>query len=421
MPLRISDLRTSDVHGLSLLAVDGVSGVTDLVEDLHHAILRVPGVRSVTPEARTGGIPGLVYRSIHGVTGVVGGGLDLAFNRVAPRLKRSFAPPRPSPTREQLLAMLNGVLGDHLAATGNPLAIRSAFRRAGRPIAIDAESLAEAFPAAKARVLVSAHGLCMHDGHWYNENENDKGTEDGQSEPRTGLPEQLVEALACSTVDYYYNTGRHIADSGREFAEMLETLIAHWPVEVEELVILGHSMGGLLARSAIHYGSKAGHGWPQRLKTLVFLGTPHHGSPVERAGHGIDRALGFTRYSAPFARLGKMRSAGITDLRHGNIVGPESGNFDRFAHAHDTRRPAPLPEHVECFAVAATLDADPDSARSRHFGDGLVPVPSALGQHANPELQLEIEPGNRFVATGTGHVELLRCPRVARQIFEWLG
>ena len=412
-----SNLQTTDLHGLSLLAVDGVTGVTDLVEDLHHAILRVPGLRSVTPEARTGGIPRLVYRSIHSVTGLVGGGLDLAFTRLASRSASSLAPTQPSPTREQLLAILNGVLGDHLAAKGNPLAIRSTFRRAGCPLAIDAESLTEAFPAAKSQLLVSAHGLCMHDGHWYTADENGNG----RSEACTGLPKQLAEALSCSSVDYFYNTGRHIADSGAEFAEMLETLIAHWPVEVKQLIILAHSMGGLLARSAIHYGLEAGHGWPQRLKTLVFLGTPHHGSPVERAGHGIDRALGFTRYSAPFTRLGKMRSAGITDLRHGNIVAPDSGPIDRFAHAHDTRKPTSLPDHVQCYAVAATLDADPESARSRHFGDGLVPVPSALGLHADPELHLKIHPINQFVATETGHVQLLRCPRVARQVVDWLG
>ncbi|MEX2499362.1 MAG: alpha/beta hydrolase [Wenzhouxiangellaceae bacterium] len=404
-------LHPSDLHGLSQLSIDGVRGVTDLVEDLHHAILRVPGIRAVSPQARTGGIPGVVYRSIHGVTGLVGGGLDLAFARIVPR----FEPAQASPGRDHLLAVINGVLGDHLAATGNPLAIRSTFRRAGRPVAIDAEGLAVAFPTAQSRLLVTAHGLCMHDGHWYTDDD------DGQAGQRTGLPEELADALSCSTIDYYYNTGRHIADSGREFAEMLETLVAHWPVEIGDLTILGHSMGGLLARSAIHYGLEAGHGWPQRVGKLVFLGTPHHGSPVERAGHGIDRVLGISRYSAPFTRLGKIRSAGITDLRHGNIVAPHGDNPDRFAHAHDTRVPTRLPEHIECFAVAATLDAAPDSARSRRIGDGLVPVPSALGQHDNRELHLDVKPNNQFVATETGHMQLLRCPRVARKVHAWLA
>lgn len=403
-------LHPSDLHGLSRLGIDGVRGVTDLVEDLHHAILRVPGIRAVSPQARTGGIPGVVYRSIHGVTWLVGGGLDLAFSRIVPR----FDPARPSPRRDHLLAVINGVLGDHLAATDNPLAIRSAFRRAGRPIAIDAEGLDRAFPAAQSRLLVTVHGLCMHDGHWYAEDGN------GQAERRTALPERLAAAGSCSTIDYSYNTGRHIADSGREFAEMLNALVTNWPVEIDELVILGHSMGGLLARSAIHYGLEAGHGWPQRVGKLVFLGTPHHGSPVERAGHGIDRVLGITRYSAPFTRLGKIRSAGITDLRHGNIVAPHGGNPDRFAHAHDTRVPTRLPEHIECFAVAATLDAEPDSVRSRRIGDGLVPVPSALGQHEDVRLHLDVKPANQYVATETGHLELLRCPQVARKVHDWL-
>lgn len=414
MPLHLSDLQ-----GLSRLGVDGVRGVTDLIEHLHHAVLRVPGLRAVTPEARTGGIPGLVYRSIHGVTGLVGGGLDLGFTRLGPGSAQ--AQHRASPARKHFLAVLNGVLGDHLAATDNPLAIRSAFHRAGTPVDIDAESLAAAFAPSRrqagtpARLLVTAHGLCMHDGHWHANAEN------GHTDYRDGLPVRIADALSCPSVDFHYNTGRHVSDSGREFAAMLETLVANWPGEIEELVILGHSMGGLIARSAVHSGIEAGHDWPARLKKLVFLGTPHHGSPVERAGHGIDRALGISRYSAPFMRLGKMRSAGITDLRHGSVTAADRPGPDRFAHAHDTRTPVLLPAHVECFAVAATLDAVPDSRRSRHFGDGLVPVPSALGQHENPLRRLPIDANNRHVATATGHLDLLRCPEVARRIVGWLG
>ena len=288
------------------------------------------------------------------------------------------------------------------------------MRRVGRPVALDPESLAEAWPEASNRLLVTAHGLCMHDGYWRLEDKDRSGQE-------SGLPESLAASYGYSTVDFYYNTGRHISDSGRDFAEMLERLVANWPVDVEQLVILGHSMGGLVARSAAHQGLEAGQAWPATLKKIVFLGTPHHGSPVERAGHGIDRVLGVTRYSAPFNRLGKIRSAGITDLRHGNIIETDWATHGRFDHAHDTRSPARLPAHVECFAVAATLDEAPDSARARHFGDGLVPVPSALGQHRDPAFELPIKIHNRFVATETGHLDLLRCPDVARQVHAWLA
>jgi len=416
-------LHVSDLHGLSRLGVDGVRGVTDLVEDVHHAVLRVPGIRAVAPDRRTGGITGLVYRSINGVTGLVGGGLNLAFGQVVPLL----SPPVSSPAREQFLAILNGVLGDHLAASDNPLAIQSSLRRVGRPVALDRASLAEAWPEASNRLLVTAHGLCMHDGEWRSVNEGKN--RDELDEGFSGLPESLAISHGYSTVDFHYNTGRHISDNGRDFDEMLERLVANWPVPVEQLVVLCHSMGGLVARSAAHYGLEAGHAWPERLKKMVFLGTPHHGSPVERAGHGIDRALGISRYSAPFARLGKIRSAGITDLRHGNIIESDwhddwhddRREHDRFAHAHDTRSPTLLPAHVECFAVAATLDDTQDSARARYFGDGLVPVPSALGQHHDPAFELPIDIRNRFVATETGHLDLLRCPEISRRVHDWLA
>lgn len=420
-------LHISDLHGLSRLGIDGVRGITELVEDVHHAVLRVPGLRAVSPERRTGGITGLVYRSINGVTELVGGGLNLAFAQVVPRL----APPVSSPTREQFLAVLNGVLGDHLAESENPLAIQSTLRRVGRPVALDRASLAEAWPQASKRLLVTAHGLCMHDGQWRQPapDGNNGENPDATDLEFGGLPESLAASHGYSTVDFHYNTGRHISDNGRDFAEMLERLVANWPVEVEQLVILGHSMGGLVARSAAHYGLEAGHAWIDLPTKMVFLGTPHHGSPVERAGHGIDRALTISRYSAPFTRLGKIRSAGITDLRHGNIIESDWQNddhndrheHDRFAHAHDTRSPARLPDHVECFAVAATLDDDHDSLRARHFGDGLVPVPSALGRHHDPAFELPIHIQNRFVATETGHLDLLRCPDVARKVHAWLA
>src|SRR6056297_1554058 len=245
-------LHVSDIHGLSRLGVDGIRGVTDLVEDVHHAVLRVPGIRAVAPDRRTGGITGLVYRSINGVTGLVGGGLNLAFGQVVPLL----SPPVSSPTREQFLAILNGVLGDHLAASDNPLAIQSTFRRMGRPISLDRASLAEAWPEASTRLLVTAHGLCMHDGEWHSghRGKNRHGqSRDDLDEEFDGLPGGLAASHGYSTVDFHYNTGRHISENGRDFAVMLERLVAHWPVEIEQLVILAHSMGGLIARSATHY------------------------------------------------------------------------------------------------------------------------------------------------------------------------
>ena len=117
-------------------------------------------------------------------------------------------------------------------------------------------------------------------------------------------------------------------------------------------------MGGLVARSACHYGAAAGHAWLRHLRTLVFLGTPHHGAPMERGGNWIDLLLGISPYSAPLARLGKIRSAGITDLRYGNLTHEDWQGRDRFARG-DRRRFVPLPEGVRCYAIAATTAKHP--------------------------------------------------------------
>ena len=132
--------------------------------------------------------------------------------------------------------------------------------------------------------------------------------------------EDAARDLGFTPVYLHYNSGLHVSTNGRALAQQLERLVAQWPRPLERLVLLGHSMGGLLARSALYYGTQAGHRWPARLDDLVFLGTPHHGAPLERAGHWVDLVLGATPYAAPFARLGQVRSAGITDLRHGNLM-----------------------------------------------------------------------------------------------------
>src|SRR5690606_21950304 len=135
-----------------------------------------------------------------------------------------------------------------------------------------------------------------------------------------------------------------IAANGRELAQRLERLVKYWPGPLQSITIVGHSMGGLLARSAVHEGRRASHRWPALVKHLVFLGTPHHGAPLERAGHGADLLLASSPYSAPLARLGRLRSAGITDLRHGHLRHPDEGRPDA---------PLPLPAGVACFGVAA--------------------------------------------------------------------
>ncbi len=187
------------------------------------------------------------------------------------------------------------------------------------------------------------------------------------------------------------------------------------------LHIVAHSMGGLVARSAIEQARLAGMRWPERVKHLVFLGTPHHGAPLERAGQGVDALLGALRFTAPIGRLAKLRSAGITDLRHGHVLAADWQGQDRFSNAADTRTPLPLPAGIHCHTVAATTAASRNAMAERLLGDGLVPLRSALGQHEQAAHQLGFSAQDQRVFFRMNHFDLLHHPQVLEQVAQWLG
>jgi pimeloyl-ACP methyl ester carboxylesterase len=388
----------TDLRGVSQLIITAVTGVTDIVEDMHRNIATPSSLIGKAPAGRTRGITGLVYRSVRGVTKGVGSLLDLALAQVSPLLPdQAF-----SPRREALLSALNGVLGDYLISTDNPLAIPMRLRQNGVPLELTAPALAGRFADSNGRLLVLVHGLCMNDLQWLRD-----GHDHGQ---------ELAQELDCTALYLNYNSGRHISSNGRDFALTLEQLVSDWPVPVRELIIVGHSMGGLVTRSACHYAAAAGHGWLSALTRAVFLGTPHHGAPLERAGNRANLLVGISPYSAPLTRLGMIRSAGIRDLRFGNLLDEDWQSLDD-SHKHDPRQVVPLPQGVECFAVAATKGQAP---ATRLPGDGLVPVRSALGQHNDSSLSLPIPESQQMLVYGTDHFDLLSSLEVYQKMLGWL-
>lgn len=396
-------IHPTDVHGAGRLAVEATLGITDLVEAMHKTILHGPGIFGAAPPPPTTGITGLVYASIRGITRLVGASIDLILAPLLQLLGQRSS----SPEREAALSVLNGVLGDHLAASGNPLAIGMELRVGGRPLALSPPALAEALPAPGGHILLLAHGLCLNDGHWQR-NGHDHGA-------------ALAAELGYTPVYLRYNTGLHIADNGRALAEQIEALLGAWPAPVESLTILCHSMGGLVTRSACHYGATADHAWTRQLRALVFLGTPHHGAPLERQGNGLNILLGVSPYTAAFTRLGQIRSAGITDLRYGTLLAEHRPEAGRFAHVGDQRGPVPLPAGVRCYAVAATTGAAAGDLRDQLLGDGLVPLSSALGDHADPDLALALPAAHRWVGYEMGHLDLLDRREVYEQVRGWLA
>lgn len=401
--MKTAHLHVSDLHGLARLATEATLGMTDLVEAVHAGIARPWRCRDAPDAERTRGIAALVYTGIRGLTRGIGGGAAAALERLVPPADAI----EPTPARLTALAALNAVLGDRLAAAGNPLALpMQLFRDGGRPLPLQTQALATASPQAGRRLLILVHGLGLHDGHWRHAG-HDYGA-------------LLARTQGCTPLYLRYNTGLHVAANGRALAELLETL-EQSPESIESLAIVAHSMGGLVARSACHHAERAGYAWRSRLRVLVCLGTPHHGAPLERAGLGAQRLLAALPFAAPFARLARLRSAGITDLRHGNLLEGDAGAIDRFAQARDTRTPVPLPQDVRCYAIAASVGTRCGRLAARLLGDGLVPLDSALGRHPQRTRRLAFPRSRQWVAEGIGHFDLLGDDAVAQRLQRWLA
>lgn len=407
-------VRASDLRAAARLATSATRGTTRIVEGVHQSVWRSLGAADGAQPRRARGLTGLVYRCIDGITQAVGLGVDAALARLEPLLGAMDAAPPASPQRLAVLAALGGVIGDRLLADGNPLALPMTLQMNG-------QTLDPAAPpsrcAAGGKIVLLVHGLCMNDLQW----QTWRKAADGSLTPGLDHGAALAETLAYQPLYLRYNTGRHVSDNGAELAALLEELVTHWPVPVTELSCIAHSMGGLVMRSAVAAAQAAGMAWPARLKNLVFLGTPHHGAPLEQAGHWVDQILGKTPYAAPFARLTRLRSCGITDLRHGNLSAQDWQGHDRHGPGADTRQPLPLPEGVACFALAATLATRRSLLAERLVGDGLVPLRSALGQHPDPARTLRFPPGHTCTRYRTGHLQLLSDPQVADQIRQWLA
>jgi len=389
-----------DLRAVTRLIIEATRGVTAVVEAMHHTIASGPEILGRPLEAPSRFLTRVVYGGIRGVTTLVGTGID----QVLARLGTILGSSAPGPEREAVLAALGGVLGDYLRETGNPLAIEMCLRRRGEALELTPAALRAALADAGGKVAVLVHGTCMNDLQW-----NRRGHDHGAA---------LASDLGYTPLYLHYNSGLHISTNGRALAELLEQLIAAWPVPLDELVILGHSMGGLVARSACHAGDTADHRWRRTLRALVCLGSPHHGAPLERGGSWIDLLLGISRYSAPLARLGQIRSAGVTDLRYGIVAEEQWAGRDRFSPGGDPRSAVPLPGGVACYAIAATTARENTGVLP---SDGLVPVSSALGRHGRAALTLDFPAEHQWISLGTNHLDLLARPEVYAKIREWLA
>lgn len=367
---------SSKLRDTGKLSIDAVIAITDLVEEIHSSLSLVKKKRN---KRKKGGISGFVYWLIRLITKGVGFGID----RVLSKLEYQFSDKiegdllNSNVSNLAVLSALNGVLGDYLAEKNSSLAIPMQLHKE--------ESELET-------AVLFIHGLCMNSTQWNYKN--------------VDLRVELSSVFPTQIWNLDYNTGKHISENGQELSTLFENHCKDLK-ETFNLHVVAHSMGGLVIRSAVHYAGLLNHNWVNRLKKVVFLGTPHHGSPLEKAGNWFEHLLTQTEYTKAFAKLGTIRSSGITDLRYGNLTKEDWFNLDRFNRSHDPRTPIPLTTETQWFAVAGSLAKSEHQPIDLFPGDGLVAVNSALGISKNERHNLLFKPEHTFIARGVGHFELL--------------
>jgi pimeloyl-ACP methyl ester carboxylesterase len=215
-----------------------------------------------------------------------------------------------------------------------------------------------------------------------------------------------------------YNSGLHISDNGRRLSGLLDRVVGEWPIEVEEIALIGHSMGGLVARSACHYGEAEGGSWTQLVRHVFCLGTPHLGAPLEKTANVAGWALGRLPETRPLAALVNGRSAGIKDLRFGSCVEEEWCECDPDELLRDRCREVPFLHHAAYYFIGATVTSTPEHPLGYMVGDLLVRFPSSAGNGRRRRIPFEVDNGRHL--GGLNHFQLLSHPAVYAELRRWL-
>jgi pimeloyl-ACP methyl ester carboxylesterase len=316
---------------------------------------------------------------------------------------------------ERTESALDGLVGDFLAARNNPLAIRMCLRQGERPLRLEREELGRTLSGGAGKVCIFIHGLGCSDTVW-------------KPSPRAGdgglsFGDELARLRGYAALYLRYNTGQHISENGRALALLLSELVLAYPVDLEQVVLVGHSMGGLVARSAVHYGKELGQPWVEKLTHVLSIGTPHFGAPLERASNLLSAALGLFDAAGTQvpAKVLRARSAGIKDLCSGSVLDEDWMGRDvdaAFFEPDPSRRSASLVDGVAYGYVAARVRPARSGLLGEWLGDLLVQVPSASGQHRDPARSIPFHMGH--VVEGAHHVSLTTHPMVYRQLDRFL-
>lgn len=386
--------------------------LTELARDVHKAvagrIFTLLGKPARPVRLIHDGIATIAYTSTRvGVRALLAVAGAAAAELRAPSVESLHASPR----GHVVLGALNGFWGDRLAeqraSLAPPMSMRThdgVLRRLPGNVAHDIGA------DATERIVVFLHGLCENERFWWigaQKHYGDRGISYGS---------KLRDEQGWTPLYLSYNTGLHVSANGRELAEQLDALISAWPLPVREIALVGHSMGGLIARSAGHQGERLGHSWVSALRHVVGLGAPHLGAPLERFVNAGTHTLAKLPETRPFATWLNRRSVGIKDLRYGAVLDDDWFGFDPDERLTDHCTEATLLPGVAYSVAAATLSRKPSGPFAH---DLLVQHGSAHG--IGPKRRIPFEADRSFHVGRKHHFDLLGDPVVYERLRAWLS
>jgi pimeloyl-ACP methyl ester carboxylesterase len=383
----------------------GVSGLGDVHEAIAGRVFNHVGTGGIA-QFMHDAISGAVYSGIGACMASVGRAAGRALSVSSSRPERSLSP---TPLGGGLIGVIDGLIGDELERRRSVLQEPMSVRVSGSVVACQRSALAQAFPRATPRIVVFVHGLMGTEFPWSWWAAENGGT----------YASLLARDLNVTPVYVRYNTGRHISENGGSLAELLEQLVAAWPVQVDEVALIGHSMGGLVSRSACCQATELGHAWVRRVRHVISLGSPHMGAPLAQAVHYAAAGLYQLPETRPLAGLLRRRSGGIRDLRHGSLVDEDWRDQDPDALRAKVCKEVPLLEGATHCFVAATIMKAENHPLSRLIGDLLVLQPSASGRSRSRRIPFEAEYGMHLGPAH--HLALLNHPMVYERLRGWLS
>ncbi|GAA5051906.1 lipase family alpha/beta hydrolase [Nocardia callitridis] len=394
-----------EATALARLAGDEISGAVDGIAAVHRAIssrvfgaVRLGVGPAVAPvEVLHNAITDGVYEIVAGSTVAVGAMTERIVDR----------PDVTAPSRTVFgsvaLGVIQGLIGDSLEDRRPTLAGPMTFRHDGAPV--PPELLGATVPQPSSHLIVFLHGLVETEHAW-------------RFGGQPSYAERLGEDLECCTLQVRYNSGLHISDNAHELSALMARLVEHWPVPVEQVSLIGHSMGGLVARSACFAATQQRLPWVRKVRKIVCLGSPHLGAPLEQLAHYASAALVAVPETRPFGRLLRRRSGGIRDLRHGSLVDEDWQGMDADALRRRAIREVALLEGAEHYFVTATVTRSPRHPIGRIIGDGLVLTPSGSGR--NSARRIGFDETNSLHVPGAHHFALLNHDAVYAALRRWL-